>query len=97
MDVKPQESRGVFKIGPIDAARTVVILLPPSVWKQDANLEGRVFVRIDTIAHLQHSFLLSIKLRIKRDRGWFEIDLAHELTRLLRAVFAIHARVFPFD
>src|SRR5439155_1415661 len=38
-----------------------------------------------------------IKLRIKRDRTRFEIDLLHKRARFGRAVLAVHSRIFPLD
>src|SRR2546428_1631761 len=41
--------------------------------------------------------VLTLHRRVERDLGRREVDAAHELERLLRAVLAFHAGVLPLD
>src|SRR6185436_15910360 len=48
-------------------------------------------------AELAHESFLLLKRFVESDIRRFEVEVADELARLARAVFAVHAGVFPLD
>src|SRR5579871_3249680 len=55
------------------------------------------FVPLPSFLGWDNRLLFTRKRRIKRYRRWRKIGLADELDRFFRAVFPIHARIFPLN